>query len=366
MSKLNTNSNAYIIIYSTILVVIVAFLLAFVFQALKPMQDANVALDVKKQILNSLNLRGLDGQEAEAKYAEVVKEEKEINGLKVFACQVGDQEVVVVSLKGMGLWGGISGYLAVDKDDKVYGAYFNHESETAGLGAEIKDSQEWQEKFIGKKIYDENGNVVLSVVKKVEDAAAQVDCVTGATLTSNGVDAMIKDCLKNIKKAEEYGIDWMDGMPLTLEMIRTFYDADNLEAMLEDLAQKRYVVKEHPKRRVKVGNVFERIEDPSLPIGYNIVAGKMSFEVSKVLSPDEPAPTLVAMDMQHLYVVDGDGIRNLSLREGLSLFGYPNGFKFDVPKDLGYDLLGNTVVVPVIKEVAGRVIDVYKREKEIA
>ena len=199
MSKLNTNSNAYIIIYSTILVVIVAFLLAFVFQALKPMQDANVALDVKKQILNSLNLRGLDGQEAEAKYAEVVKEEKEINGLKVFACQVGDQEVVVVSLKGMGLWGGISGYLAVDKDDKVYGAYFNHESETAGLGAEIKDSQEWQEKFIGKNIFDENGNVVLSVVKKVENTDTQVDCVTGATLTSNGVDAMIKDCLKSLQ-----------------------------------------------------------------------------------------------------------------------------------------------------------------------
>ena len=199
MSKLNTNSNAYIIIYSTILVVIVAFLLAFVFQALKPMQDANVALDVKKQILNSLNLRGLDGQEAEAKYAEVVKEEKEINGLKVFACQVGDQEVVVVSLKGMGLWGGISGYLAVDKDDKVYGAYFNHESETAGLGAEIKDSQEWQEKFIGKKIFDENGNVVISVVKKVENPDTQVDCVTGATLTSNGVDAMIKDCLKSLQ-----------------------------------------------------------------------------------------------------------------------------------------------------------------------
>lgn len=165
--------------------------------------------------------------------------------------------------------------------------------------------------------------------------------------------------------AEMYGIDWMDGMPLTLEMIRTFYDTDNLEDMLEDLAQKGYVVKEHPKRRVKFGNFFERVKDTSLPIGYNIVAGKMSFEVSKVLSPDEQAPTLVAMDMQHLYVVDGDGIRNLSLREGLSLFGYPKGFKFDVPKDLGYDLLGNTVVVPVIKEVAGRVIDVYKREKEI-
>ena len=197
--KLNTNSNAYIIIYSAVMVVIVAFLLAFVYQALKPMQDANVALDVKKQILYSLNIRNLDGAEAEAKYGEVVKNENEQNGQKVYECQIDGKNIKVVSLKGMGLWGGISGYLAVDKDDKVYGAYFNHESETAGLGAEIKDSQEWQEKFIGKKIFDENGNVVLSVVKKVENPDTQVDCVTGATLTSNGVDAMIKDCLKSLQ-----------------------------------------------------------------------------------------------------------------------------------------------------------------------
>jgi len=203
--KLNTNSNSYIIIYSAILVVIVAFLLAFVYQALKPMQDANVALDVKKQILYSLNIRNLDGAEAEAKYAEVVKEEKNIDGQKVYECQVDGKDILVASLKGMGLWGGISGYIAINDDNTVYGAYFNHESETAGLGAEIKDSQEWQEKFIGKKIFDADGNVVLSVVKKVEDAAVQVDCVTGATLTSNGVDAMLKDGLKNIKptKAEE-------------------------------------------------------------------------------------------------------------------------------------------------------------------
>jgi Na+-transporting NADH:ubiquinone oxidoreductase subunit C len=201
--KLNTNSNAYIIIYSSVLVIIVAFLLAFVYQALKPMQDANVALDIKKQILYSLNIRDLDGAEAEAKYKEVVKEEKVINGQKLYACQIGDQMVVVVALKGMGLWGGISGYLAIDENDKVYGAYFNHESETAGLGAEIKDSREWQEKFIGKSIFDANGNVALSVVKKVEDPNTQVDCVTGATLTSNGVDAMIKDCLKKIKEGEK-------------------------------------------------------------------------------------------------------------------------------------------------------------------
>jgi Na+-transporting NADH:ubiquinone oxidoreductase subunit C len=203
MGKLNTNSNTYIIIYSTILVVIVAFLLAFVFQALKPMQDANVALDVKKQILYSLNIRNLDGAEAEAKYAEVVKEEAEKDGRKYYLCEIDGEDILVVSLKGMGLWGGISGYAAIHGDDTptVYGAYFNHEGETAGLGAEIKDSQAWQEKFIGKKVFiDGTQDVALSVVKTVNDAETQVDCVTGATLTSNGVDAMLKECLKDAGK----------------------------------------------------------------------------------------------------------------------------------------------------------------------
>jgi Na+-transporting NADH:ubiquinone oxidoreductase subunit C len=199
MSKLNTNSNAYIIIYSSILVIVVAFLLAFIFKALKPMQDANVALDQKKQILYSLNIRGLDGQEAEAKYAEVVKEEKTENGQTVYQCNVDGEDVSVFAMKGMGLWGGISGFVAIHDQDgpTVYGAYFNHESETAGLGAEIKDSQAWQEKFIGKKVFkDGNDDVALSVVKKVEDPETQVDCVTGATLTSNGVNDMIHEGLK--------------------------------------------------------------------------------------------------------------------------------------------------------------------------
>ncbi len=198
MSKLNTNSNAYIFIYSTVLVVIVAFLLAFIFQILKPLQDENVELDRQKQVLYSLNIRNLDGQEAKAKYEEVVKEENDINGRKVYQCDVDGEQVLVASLKGMGLWGGISGYLALKGDGTVYGAYFNHESETAGLGAEIKDSQAWQEKFIGKRIFGDNGSVVLSVVKNVTDPATQVDCVTGATLTSNGVDAMLKECLSGL------------------------------------------------------------------------------------------------------------------------------------------------------------------------
>lgn len=195
--KLNTNSNAYIIVYSTILVVVVAFLLAFVYQALKPMQDANVALDIKKQILYSLNIRDLDGAEAEAKYAEVVKDEKEENGLKYYVCEVDGQQKYVFPLKGMGLWGGISAFVSVNDDlNTINGAYFNHESETAGLGAEIKDSQAWQEKFQGKKIQDEQGNIAIAVVKKVENPVSEVDCVTGATLTSNGVSDMLRDGLK--------------------------------------------------------------------------------------------------------------------------------------------------------------------------
>lgn len=159
------------------------------------------------------------------------------------------------------------------------------------------------------------------------------------------------------KWAELYGIDWMDGMPLTVEFIRSFFDDPDLEAMLEDLVHKKYVVKEHPKK--KVGNT--RVQDTSLPLGYNIVAGKMSFEISKILDPKGIAPTLVAMDMQHLYVVDGKGLRTLTLREGLRLFGYPDDYKFDVTVEDGYDLLGNTVAVPVIKAVSERIVALYKK-----
>jgi len=197
MAKLNTNSNAYIIVYSAILVVIVAFLLAFVYQALKPRQDANVELDIKKQILYSLNIRGLDGQEAEAKYAEVVKSEEKAGDQLYYACEIDGQKKYVFPLKGMGLWGGISAFVAVNDDlNTIYGAYFNHESETAGLGAEIKDSQAWQEKFQGKKIFSDDGNLAIGVVKKVENPASEVDCVTGATLTSNGVSDMLREGLK--------------------------------------------------------------------------------------------------------------------------------------------------------------------------
>lgn len=175
---------------------------------------------------------------------------------------------------------------------------------------------------------------------------------------SNEQKTLLNTMLKERRKkkwAKEFGIDWMDGMPLTIEQIRTFYDHPDLETMLSDLVEKGYIRLEYPKK--KVGNM--RVQDTTLSKGYNIVAGKMSFEISKVLDPQGIAPTLVAMDMQHLFVVDGNGLRTLTLREGLRLFGYPDSYKFDTTIENGYDLLGNTVVVPVIKEVASRVLDIY-------
>ena len=195
---MKTNSNTYTIIYSAIIVVVVAFLLAFVSQALKAKQDANVALDVKKQILNSLNIRGLGDSEAEAKYGEVVKSEETVGEQKLYTCEIDGQPVYVCTEKGMGLWGPVFGYISVAADkNTVYGAYFNHDSETAGLGAEIKDSQAWQEKFKGKKINaDDDPDIELGVAKKIEVPESEVDAVTGATLTSNGVSLMLKEGLK--------------------------------------------------------------------------------------------------------------------------------------------------------------------------
>ena len=200
---MNTNKNSYIILYSTVMVVIVAFLLAFIYQTLKPMQDVNVALDKKKQILASLNIRDVSDSEAEAKYQEVVKAENTVGeGLTLYQCEVDGNKKVVVPVRGMGLWGPIWGYVALD-DDKttIFGAYFNHESETAGLGAEIKDSRAWQDQFRGKKVDSVDGKVVIAVKKKsdVKNPESECDAVTGATLTSDGVSLMLQESFEKYK-----------------------------------------------------------------------------------------------------------------------------------------------------------------------
>ena len=112
------------------------------------------------------------------------------------------------------------------------------------------------------------------------------------------------------KWAEQHGIDWMDGMPLTEKMIGEFYQHPMLHKMLEDLVKKGYLKKEHPKALVTEHTIFGdrqvRQQDPSKKAGYNIVAGKLSFEINKILDPNGLAPTLVAMDMKKIFVVPGE------------------------------------------------------------
>lgn len=170
--------------------------------------------------------------------------------------------------------------------------------------------------------------------------------------------------------AEEIGIQWMDGMPLTVQQISTFNPSENLEEMLDDLVEKGYLVKEHPKAVVEIemkdGSKRKvRQQDESKPLGYNIVSGKLSFEFTKILDSNDIAPTLVATDVSHMAVVDGPGIRKLTLREGLRMFGYPENYNLSMFNDdstglaKAFDLLGNTVGVPVVKAVAEKLCDAY-------
>ncbi|WP_340156450.1 DNA (cytosine-5-)-methyltransferase, partial [uncultured Winogradskyella sp.] len=164
--------------------------------------------------------------------------------------------------------------------------------------------------------------------------------------------------------AEKIGIDWMDGMPLNLEQISTFYQSQNLEEMLNDLVEKGYLRFEHPKKLVREitenGEKKYRDYDTTKPKGYNIVTGKLSFEINKILDPNDIAPTLVATDVSRLAVPDNGGLRRLTIREGLRLFGYPEWYKIPVKETEAFDLLGNTVAVPVVEHVAKEVAEIYE------
>lgn len=225
--KLNTNSNVYTLVYASVLVIFAAFLLAFVASALKSKQDENIANDKRGQILAALNIRNTanvveaykqnivaapvlnvkgevvdtaGGFEVESK--DITAKDDNAKRLPLYVAKVNNDTIYVVPLYGRGLWGGISGYLALKKDfETVYGAYFTHESETAGLGARIVE-EEFQQKFVGKKVFTDStfNHVALTLSKKIEDPEHQVDAITGATLTSNGVTDMFATSLLPYKR----------------------------------------------------------------------------------------------------------------------------------------------------------------------
>lgn len=220
---MKTNSNSYTIIYAAVMVVIVAFMLAFVSSSLRDRQNRNVEFDTKKQILSALNVRNVE--DVENTYKKYVKQdmlmqadgtltenqdgfstayEKEVKTNKrfhVFVAEKDGDTKYVFPVYGTGLWGAIWGYVALNSDkNTVYGVYFSHASETPGLGAEIA-TEHFQTLFSGKKAVD-NGQIVLGVVKngKVENPECQVDGISGGTITSDGVNLMLKNCLSNYKK----------------------------------------------------------------------------------------------------------------------------------------------------------------------
>ncbi|QYX31824.1 DNA (cytosine-5-)-methyltransferase [Sphaerospermopsis torques-reginae] len=174
------------------------------------------------------------------------------------------------------------------------------------------------------------------------------------------LNLLLKQRRRKIWSAKK-GIHWMDGIPLMLDEIATFYPHPNLAEMLDDLANKGYLKYEHPKDIQEVvnkdgNNVKKREYRYDLPKGYNIIVGKLSFPINKILDPYDIAPTLVATDMQKLAVVDGDGLRCLTVREGLRLFGFPEDYQINLPINKAFDLLGNTVVVPIVREIAERIV----------
>ena len=214
---MNTNKNSYTFIYASVMVIIVAFLLAFVSSVLKPIQQKNVELDKKKQVLAALNIFEKD---AEAAYATYVKadqllatdgsvaaenggfavENSAVNAenLPLYVCEVEGETKYVLPLYGAGLWGPIWGYVALNADkETIYGVYFSHAGETPGLGAEITNREKFQVPFIGKKALNADNEVVISVVKngKVQNPETEVDGISGGTITSNGVDAMLKSSI---------------------------------------------------------------------------------------------------------------------------------------------------------------------------
>lgn len=222
---MNKQGNTYTILYASVMVIIVAALLAIISVSLKPLQQANIEIDKKKQILNSVNIASTskDAVEMYAKYitdsyvvdvnaqkvegldafnvevaAEVKKAEAE-RKLPVFVAQLdnGDKKYIL-PLYGAGLWGPIWGYISVDADgNTIYGAYFAHQGETPGLGAEI-EKVVFQSQFVGKHLFVDGEMKPVAVMKvgqKPLNGAEYVDAVSGGTITSKGVQDMIENSL---------------------------------------------------------------------------------------------------------------------------------------------------------------------------
>ena len=184
--KRDINSNGYIFLYSTILVVVVAVLLTATALWLQPYQQRNKDNEQRLQILKAAGIKDVDKNNASERFEQhctaslLLDEKGNVTQDGALPLYVIDDEIRVVPMKGNGLWGPIWGYLAVAADGKtVVGATFDHKSETPGLGGEIT-TEPFQRQFAGKRFMN-NGRLV----------PLEVDAISGATKTSNGVKEMV-------------------------------------------------------------------------------------------------------------------------------------------------------------------------------
>tara|TARA_B100001758_G_C18392942_1_gene604065 strand:+ start:765 stop:1520 length:756 start_codon:yes stop_codon:yes gene_type:complete len=219
---MNVNSNSYTIGFACVMVVLVAALLASTSIKLTPLQDRNIELEKKQNILQSVGVY-VDRDASEASYSQFIKEELILDNKgnilegSAFNIDLGDElrkdiddqklplyismledssKCFIIPLRGKGLWGPIWGYIALRDDiNTVYGAVFAHKSETPGLGAEINQGF-FQEPFRDKKIFNENNEFVsIKVIKggAPEGSLHGVDGISGGTITSDGVTDMLKE-----------------------------------------------------------------------------------------------------------------------------------------------------------------------------
>ena len=207
----DTNSNAYIVLYSTVMVVIVAVLLAVAALALKPRQDANDLNEKKRNILASLSAEGesydefIDAYVVDAQGGRVDGDVFALLNDLPGAFAAGKFPIfeskdgrVVIPVTGMGLWGPVWGYVALEKDmNTIAGIIMAHKGETPGLGDEIATAK-YQAKFVGKTIFEGDQFVSVTLRKGgAKDPAHEVDAISGGTKTSDGVTAMLYNSLKN-------------------------------------------------------------------------------------------------------------------------------------------------------------------------
>ncbi len=176
-------SNRYIFIYSTVLVAIVAVILSVVSVSLKPLQERNQRVETKQMLLRTIGVESTKDN-AEDLYAQHITETQLPDGKPYFSFEGG----VVIPLRGTGLWGPIWGYMALDPEGNVLGAVFDHKGETPGLGGEIS-TDKFAARFVGKKM--DTQPIQLKKHADKEDKY-QVDAISGGTMTSNGVTAMLQ------------------------------------------------------------------------------------------------------------------------------------------------------------------------------